>query len=743
MASLTHSTPTRQAGQARWLAALTARFRQPPHIWLLLAITALGLALRVWFIAVNELQPIYSPADDGDYYQRALRFATTGQYIDDFWLIRPPLHVMLFALMIRLSIWLGDVSGLLLIRGLQTVMIVLTIPLGYGLASRLFDRRAGLVFAFILAVWFPLVELPVHLFSEPTFFFFLVLHLWLLLRWRDTRHWRWLVAAGLALGLSSLARSPTLYGGAFVVLWLVLELTRGADVAEQQRLWFRRPRSWLNALRPRVVVPVLVFALSCAVVVLPWTLRNYLVYDRLILIDTIGPVNLWLHIEKYEARGVEMLKAMPQADRQVFAVEDTMRIFHQDPAGFLPLLFRNAEFHFRHVWKAQFVEDFFVKRSTYGRPLREFWVLGALGDLLWVTFTLAGLVALTAPQREGYFRWVALAWVGYTIFAMMIMHIEPRYLLPVWLMLALYGSWLLARPRQMVRLFGQHRLHAALAVVVAVAFVWLFWSYRDYPGIISRGITREVHNAAGMEALAAGDYATATRELQQAVDAHSGFTEIRSNLALTHAAQGNYDMAWQVLDGADSQRMQLIRGALEYATGDTQSAAVYFTDAETRAGEDIQHYALRWLPVPPTYSLNLGNGLDLGYVAGFSAGESMGQDGNTIHYRWLQGSGQIELPLPQPLREGSTIALRMTSGQPQAVPLTVGFGPDQPRVTLQVAGGKWRVYHLEVPSTLAGQEQVRLSLDAPVFIPAHRYSESVDVRPLSLMMSDIRVTPGP
>ncbi|NJO08129.1 MAG: hypothetical protein HC876_22920, partial [Chloroflexaceae bacterium] len=84
-----------------------------PHLFILAVLIGIGLGLRVWFAAVNELQPIYSPADDGDYYQRALRFATTGLYIDDFWLIRPPLHVVLFALMIRVSIWLGTVDGLL------------------------------------------------------------------------------------------------------------------------------------------------------------------------------------------------------------------------------------------------------------------------------------------------------------------------------------------------------------------------------------------------------------------------------------------------------------------------------------------------------------------------------------------------------------------------------------------------------------------------------------------------------
>ena len=58
--------------------------------WLLL-IVLIGIALRLWLIHVSPLDPRFSNADDGDYYRRALRFAVTGQYIDDAWLIRPPL----------------------------------------------------------------------------------------------------------------------------------------------------------------------------------------------------------------------------------------------------------------------------------------------------------------------------------------------------------------------------------------------------------------------------------------------------------------------------------------------------------------------------------------------------------------------------------------------------------------------------------------------------------------------------
>lgn len=702
--------------------------------WLVLLLMLLGLALRVWFISVNELQPQYSPADDGDYYQRALRFATTGQYIDDFWLIRPPLHVMLFALMIRLSILLGNIGGIPLIRAAQTILIVLTIPMGYGLASRLFNQRAGLLFAAILAIWYPLVELPVHLFSEPTFFFCLVLHLWLLVRWRDEQRWTLLVAAGLALGLASLARSPTLYSGAFIVLWLVLVRARGADTPPHERLTLS-PRSWLAVLRPRVLRPVLIFSLSCAAAVVPWTVRNYLVYDRFIMIDTIGPVNLWLHVEKYEEKGVEMLKKMPQADRQVFAVEDTRRMFERDPVAFWNLLWRNAGLHFRHIWKAQFAEDFVLKRSFFGRPLRETWPLGAAGDLIWFCFTVAGAAALAAPLREGHFRWIALGWIAYTVVAMMIMHIEPRYLLPVWFMLALYGSWLLGNPADMFRLLRRQHWHGLLAALVAAGLLWLILSYRSYPAIVLRGIARETHNAAGLQAYRAGSYDTARREFQAALEAQESFMEIHANLALTAIAQGRYQEARQIVDDFDTQRMLVVRGALARALGDEEEEAAAFVGAEKQAGEDVQKLALELLPPYPTTHLQLGQGHDLGYILGFSPGETAQLPGEApVSYRWLQGEGQIVVPLEQPLQAGRVVALRLTAGQPEGVPLTIRIN-DVYEETILVTSGKWRIYRLPVPEVLADQRELSLRLDAPVFIPAHLFPASVDTRPLSIMVS--------
>src|SRR4028119_1934082 len=115
----------------------------------LIALLAIALALRVWYLTINPLWPQFSNADDGDYYRRALRLAVTGAYVDDAWLIRPPFHVWIFAALLRVGIILegGPALGVRLIQGFHLLLGVLSVPLCYVLGSRLFNRRAGLIFA--------------------------------------------------------------------------------------------------------------------------------------------------------------------------------------------------------------------------------------------------------------------------------------------------------------------------------------------------------------------------------------------------------------------------------------------------------------------------------------------------------------------------------------------------------------------------------------------------------------------
>lgn len=694
------------------------RYRQSlklaPAVWIG-GLMVIGLGLRLWFLAVNQIDPRFSAADDGDYYLRALQFVVSGQYQDNSWLVRPPGHIFFFAVLLRIGLAFGDPAiGITLIRVVQLVMSLVLIPVGYDLARRLFDQRTGFIFALLLAIWFPFVELPVLILSEPLFFFMLCLHAWMLVRWRDEQHTGWLIGAGVALALAALARSPGLYGALFAVIFISVHIWR---TVVQHR--FRS-----------IVVALLSFLLPFVLTIAPWTIRNYLVYHDIILVDTLGPVNLWIAVSdavnegrgEGEAKGI--LLRIPQADRQRFVSAELWRIAQTEPWRFT----RNIWPHFRHIWKAQFLEDFLVKTSFFARPLRAIWLVGVIGDLLWLAFTLAAPIAFCARWNDGAFRLLALGWIGYTWLMVALTHVEPRYLLPVWLWFALYGAAAIARSNHWLRRFDRLTL---VGLLISGVLAGLIFSYRDYPQLIRAGLAREQAWLTVQQALARNDSVATEEAFQAMLSADPDFADGRAEFARWLLAQGRYDEAWQVIGNQQTHRANLIRGALARAQGDNETAATHLRNTEERSGEDIQRLALAWLPLPPTSSLTLGNDLDLGYLYGFALGERAGE----VTFRWLQGEGVIRLPLPKPLTGRETLVLRLTAPTPTALTVTIA---DQ-RYNFTVMPGGWRNYQLPLPVQAHHLPAITIALRAPTFLPYTRYPNNLDARPLSVMVQHIAV----
>jgi hypothetical protein len=390
--------------------------------------------------------------------------------------------------------------------------------------------------------------------------------------------------------------------------------------------------------------------------------------------------------------------------------------------------------------------------SFFTRPLREIWPMGALGDLLWLIFTPASLVALAARPREGGFRLLALGWIAYSCLTVMLIHVEPRYLLPIWYLMGLYGaaalSWLwgwlgqIRSDRYVAADDARDFLRspwglAGLALMLAM--IWQIFSYRDYTQIIAQGVQREIHRDAGARAYTVHDYPTAIREYEAMLAAQPEFVDGRTELARIYLDLGRYDDGWATLADRPTHRADVIRAALARAQHEDNVARSYFEDAEQRAGENVQKLTLAWLNPAPTSSLALGNGLDFGYLDGFSFGEDLPPqpDGAVVSYRWLQGNGVIALPLPTPLRAGSVLSLRITGVTPGVTPLTVDVGGAQ--MSIPVASGQWRTYQLAVPASLAGQSRIELRLHAPTFIPLQLNPQSTDARQLSLMISRVWV----
>ena len=756
---MSHETTTGRwtLDAGRWRTAARANVSSIARTrWLLLAIVLVAVGLRLWFIELNPIDASASTADDGDYYRRALQFAVTGQYLDDSWLIRPPLHVFFFALCLRIGVLLGDLkSGMLLIKLAQVGLGALQVTLGYGVAQRLFrSRAAGLLFALFLAVWFPFVEQPSVLFSELLYATLFLAHYWLLLRYDTHQRWGNLALSGVCLGLAALTRSPALYSLAFVVLWLVvrwwqrrriqnLEARSQKPEARSQNRRIQNAKrktqnaqsqtSWFSVLGSAVLVVT-----CCLAIVLPWTARNYVTYQRFIPVDTLGQINVWLDFDAVDQRNphIDELRALPQADRAAYAMSKARVLIAADPL----LPFRNIWPTFRHIWKAQFVEDYYLKESFYDRPLRAVAPLGLAGDVLWLVFTAAGLAGLASPPREGWHdRLFALAWVGYTLFTVVVFHVEPRYLLPLWLLIALYGSGQLAQlvttdDRRPTTDDRRRRLVSArhpsfwIQSCLLVGFATLLVTYRNYPAIIGQGVARESAMARGDNVFARGNYPAAAQAYQDAAQIQPTFLDAQVDIGLALLAQGKRAEAAAAVAGVKRRTAWLV-GLV--ATGGGPDQVGDLNHAEVTTGLDIQRWALDWTRPAPARAVHLGDGRDYGYVAGFSLSEGA----TASSFRWLSRQGEVRLPLSETLHVGDSVALRLAAPHETPVEITLGTH----KQTLVVTAGGWRTYVLPVPAALAGQQSLAIRLRAPTFIPAQRDAANTDLRQISVMVSDVFV----
>ncbi len=223
----------------------------------LAALACLAFALRVVYgLSLEE------PFGDATFYHEvANRIADGDGFQDPFLGVPTAAHPPLFPLLLSIVSFVGlttkdahQIAGCAL-GGLTVVLI--------GLAGRrLAGARVGLIAAAVAAIYLPLIANDSLLYSESAYGAAIALVLLAAL-------WAWerpsggrALALGAATGLAALGRGEAL----LLVPLLAVPLA------------LRRPqRSWQRAA---------LVCVGAALVVLPWTVRNWIAFDRPVLIST-------------------------------------------------------------------------------------------------------------------------------------------------------------------------------------------------------------------------------------------------------------------------------------------------------------------------------------------------------------------------------------------------------------------------------------------------------------------------
>jgi 4-amino-4-deoxy-L-arabinose transferase-like glycosyltransferase len=259
------------------LTALADRIRALPERYgrrtliALAAIALLGLGLR----GVAVVDPIANPTDDSHaYYALAKALYEEGSFggpeFEDSSDWSPGAPFLYAAAFYATG---GAREGTA--RIVEALLGVATILVVFALGARLGGRWTGLLAAFAVAVYPPFIHTTGELMSEPPAMLTLpaavLSFLW---AGEQKRSWPWLVP-GLLFGLTAMFRPEyLLVAGAFVVLAAVrVGMARG----------------WKPGLAGAGLL-----LLALALPIVPWTVRNAVVLDRLVPISTGGGKALYV-----------------------------------------------------------------------------------------------------------------------------------------------------------------------------------------------------------------------------------------------------------------------------------------------------------------------------------------------------------------------------------------------------------------------------------------------------------------
>jgi 4-amino-4-deoxy-L-arabinose transferase-like glycosyltransferase len=381
----------RMSGAGYSCALVATAGQQRPHPWpgfwpALLSIVAAGVVLRVVYTLVEAPWP--PPGLDDQFFFSAMPklladgegFVAPFRFVFDHVTVATAEHPPFYSVVLAIPALVGlDSPDAQRLAG-SVFGAVTILALGL-LGRRLADDRAGLIAAGLAAVYPTLIAADGALMSETLYGALAALTLLLAYRLVEAPGIGRAVALGAVAGLAALTR-----GEALVLLPLVLIPV------------LRRPAGARAAL---------VALLAFAVVLTPWTVRNWITFDRPVLIATnSGTAIAGANCDETFAAGDRLGGWYPpciqehpgknEAEHHAEALRDGLR-YAEDHAGRLPVVLAAR---FGRVWSVY--KPFAIPEGRSVRLQKA----GVIMFFVLVPFAVYGAIVL---RRRGVVTWILLA----------------------------------------------------------------------------------------------------------------------------------------------------------------------------------------------------------------------------------------------------------------------------------------------------------------------------------------------
>lgn len=670
-----------------------------------IVLLALGLRLAYWRLEWNA--PLVIVGDEGNYFSGAVRLARglAGFWNSDAWLIYhdlwllPPLYPLSLAGLAKL---LGE--DVLAWRLFQVLVGVLTIALVYRLARLLFDSRTGVGAALLAAIFFPLLTLPVLVMTENLFIPLVLGAFILLVEFARRGSLLRLFGSGVLLALATLTRAaPTLFFP-LVLLWLIgLRWVRSRSLAPRGRVTGRPQGARLRVRWAARLAPMAAFALGAGLVFAPWAARNYAMYGRFLLTDTMGGENFYTDNSRLAAI------ANP-VDRQSFVMTAELANYAAHPSQLLDHIVPNT----RHLLRLEATNRLLAEDVDSPAEFARDLLLDDAIFLLTVLLSIVGLIYSNDFRTSSLFA----MWTAYNLFLLVVIYFSSvRYRLPMMPLLfpwAVYGFLALKRRLFQSAPAWRNGLAAALC---GAAIIFVTW---DFPAGFSQFASRElsIANAAGLEQ--SGQTAAALAALQQAEAADPGSESLALALGDLYRAEGDSARALGAYRSAlnsnpDSLAARFRLGDLLRALSQDASAAQIFA-GDKAVGPDEMEWAWNHpeLLQEKLNRIEVGP-LDVGYVRWMFPAETMQSAGGSTTVRWTQPLSQVRVFAPA---DGTVLNLRLAGIRPD--------GMARARVTISVDGRQaaqllakrgWADYNIALPPGTATNRQLVITLQSDYWSP--------------------------
>jgi tetratricopeptide (TPR) repeat protein len=337
-------------------------------------------------------------------------------------------------------------------RLVQHLIGSFSVILIYFLSRKLFNRKVACVSAFLAAIYGIFIYYEDELLLDFLLVFFGALLILLLHRAEENPKKSRFFAAGLVSGLFAITRPNVLIFIPSVLIWIFLLIK--FDLKKK-------------------LVYSLFFLLGLVLLILPVTLRNYLVGKDLVLISSQGGINFYIGNNpeadgtsaflppygddwEYQDAVYEVQKATHKLPRPSevsdYYFKKGMDFMIQSPAKFLSLFIKKL-YLFWNSLEISNNQDIYFFRS-YSALIRiiplGFWLIGPL--------SLLG-IALSLKNWEKYF--LLLSFVFSYSFSVLLFFVNSRFRLPVLPFLVIFSSFAVLQVYEFIRGISIKKLSGA------------------------------------------------------------------------------------------------------------------------------------------------------------------------------------------------------------------------------------------------------------------------------------------